>query len=312
MKALIDPVPLADLKKELNASTFVRKTNNGNNEVYIIHDKNAPNVLREIGRLRELTFRAAGGGTGLDCDLDEFDSGAGSYSQLLVWNPADQEIVGGYRLIKGKDVILRPDGTPRLATAHLLNYSQKFMNDYLPCTIELGRSFVQPKYQPSAQNRKGLFSLDNLWDGLGALVVDNPDIQYFFGKVTMYPDYQAVARDMIIYFMNFYFPDPDRLVTARNPMGYKTDVSAFSHLFRRDMPYKEAHAVLNQQVRALGENIPPLINSYMNLSPSMRTFGTAVNDAFGDVEETGIMVCIADIYDSKKDRHVNSYLKTKG
>ncbi|MCC7301410.1 MAG: GNAT family N-acetyltransferase [Bacteroidia bacterium] len=310
MKPVMEPVPTAVLQSELNAKTFVRKTNNGSNEVYIIREETAPNTLREIGRLREVTFRNAGGGTGLECDLDEYDTGPGAYSQLLVWNSADLEIVGGYRFIHGKDVIIRPDGTPRLATAHLLDYSPKFMKEFLPKMIELGRSFVQPHYQPSSQNRKGLFSLDNLWDGLGALVIDHPDIDYFFGKVTMYPDFNPVARDMIIYFMNFYFPDPDHLVSARNPQHYKTDISVFRDLFRKEMPYKEAHAVLNQQVRSRGENIPPLINSYMNLSPTMRTFGTAINDAFGDVEETGIMVKIADIYESKMERHVKSYQPT--
>ena len=181
------------------------------------------------------------------------------------------------------------------------------MRDYLPVLIELGRSFVQTKYQPSSQNRKGLFSLDNLWDGLGALVIDNPEMKYFFGKVTMYPDFNEAARDLILYFMNFYFPDNENLVSAKKPMGYKTDITPFKKLFKKEMSYKEAHAILNQQVRARGENIPPLVNSYMNTSPSMRTFGTAINDAFGFVEETGIMVTISDIYDSKRERHMNSY-----
>ncbi len=311
MRPVISPIPTELLLQELNKNTFVRETNNGKNHVYVVNDRNAPNVLKEIGRLREETFRDAGGGTGLDCDLDEYDSGEGAYSQLIVWNPEEKEMVGGYRFIKGPDIKILADGTPRLATAHLLNYSELFYKKYLPYIIELGRSFVQPKYQPSAQNRKGLFSLDNLWDGLGALIVDNPGMKYFFGKVTMYPDFEPVSRDMIIYFMNFYFPDPEHLVAAKKPLLYKTDIAAFSHLFKKEMTYKEAHAILNQQVRSRGENIPPLINSYMNTSPSMRTFGTSINDAFGDVEETGIMVTISEIYESKKDRHVNSYQPAK-
>jgi hypothetical protein len=172
----------------------------------------------------------------------------------------------------------------------------------------LGRSFVQPKFQPSVDNRKGLFSLDNLWDGLGAIVVDNPDIYYFYGKVTMYTDFNIHARDMILSFMNYYFPDNDKLVEPIKPLTIQTDVSAFLKSVE-GLTYKEGHRILNQQVRELGEHIPPLVNAYMNLSATMKTFGTALNDHFGEVEETAIMVKIADIYDSKKERHVTTYQK---
>ncbi len=304
MKDIIPPVDRNLLEQELSEERFVRNTNNGNNRVYIVREDDSPATLREIGRLREITFRNAGGGTGKECDLDEFDSGERTYSQLIVWNPEDREIVGGYRFIKGSDVSVDASYRPSLATSHLLNFSKKFIDEYLPLTVELGRSFVQPKYQPSSQNRKGLFSLDNLWDGLGAIVVLNPEIRFFFGKVTMYTHFNPKARDMIIYFMNYYFPDPEGLVTAKDPMGYKTSLDDIRPLFRKEMSYKEAHTILNQNVRLLGENIPPLINAYMNLSPTMRTFGTAVNDAFGDVEETGIMVTLNDIYPTKKERHL--------
>jgi len=170
----------------------------------------------------------------------------------------------------------------------------------------LGRSFVQPEYQPSLSSRKGLFSLDNLWDGLGALVVMNTEYKYFFGKITMYSDFNKEARDLILSFMDHYFPDEENLVSIPSPIQRMFDCSSF--LSELDgLEYKEGHKLLNSKVRELGENIPPLFNSYMNLSPTMRTFGTAINHHFGDVEETGIMVSIDDIYDQKKDRHVRSY-----
>lgn len=308
MQAIIDPVPLEILRKELSPERFVRKSNNGSSEIYIVNHHNAPNVVREIGRLREISFRDAGGGTGLDCDLDELDTCEKCYEQLIVWNPEDHEIMGGYRFIRCADAAINPDGTLNLATAHLFHFSERFICDYLPYTIELGRSFVQPKYQPRPENRKGLFTLDNLWDGLGAIHVDNPDIKYFFGKVTMYLHFDKEARDMILCFMQHYFPDTDNLVRPHQPLAIHNDMSAFLAELG-DLPYKEGHKILNQHVRAKGENIPPLVNAYMNLSSTMKTFGTALNDHFGEVEETGILVTLADIYPSKKERHITSYVK---
>ena len=268
---------------------------------------NAPHLVREIGRLRELTFRAAGGGTGKAWDLDENDTSENCYQQLITWNEADEEIVAGYRLICCKDA-LGPDGTLRLSTSHLFDYSASFIQDYLPNTIELGRSFVQPSYQPSLDNRKGMFSLDNLWDGLGAVVLLHPNIKYLFGKVTMYPHYNRGGRDLLLYFMNQYFPDNQGLVWPKEKLrlSYETNILTQPNPFE-GLDYKEGYKVLNSKIRALGENIPPLINTYMNLSPSMKTFGTALNDEFGEVEATGLLITLADIYESKKHRHMDTF-----
>jgi hypothetical protein len=265
--------------------------------------------LKEVGRLREVSFRLAGGGTGKSIDLDEFDTGKYAYNQLIVWNPIDEEIVGGYRYILCRDA-KDESGNYHLSTTEIFTYSEKLKQDYFSSTIELGRSFVQPDYQPSAESRKGLFSLDNLWDGLGALVTDNPEMNYFFGKITMYTDFHIEARDTILAFMETIFPDTEELARPLNPIHRKYDCADFIEEVK-GLTYKEAHQILNLRVRAMGENIPPLFNSYMNLSPTMKTFGTAINDHFGDVEETGIMVTISDIYDNKKTRHVQSYIDWK-
>lgn len=310
MQDIIDKVPREALLAELTKERFVRKTNNGTNQIYIITNHNSPNVMREIGRLRELTFRLAGGGTGKAIDIDEFDLSSHPYQQLLVWNQEDQEIVGAYRYIACKDAEFI-NGKVNLATTELFDFSPKFYEEFLPYTIELGRSFIQPMYQPSEQFRKGLFSLDNLWDGLGAIVVDNPFMKYYYGKVTMYTDFNVTARDYILAFLKYYFPDPDSLVTPIHSVEYKTDVTDFLNELKT-LSYKDGHAVLNKKVRALGENIPPMVNAYSNLSSTMKVFGTAINPTFGGVEETGILVKIADIYESKKERHINSYLIEKG
>lgn len=312
MEKIIPAVDRALLRAELNQDRFLRHTNKGKNHLYIVNHHNSPHTMQEIGRLREVTFRAAGGGTGLAVDIDANDTSADCYEQLIVWDPEEQELVAGYRFIECQHAGRDAEGHINLSTAHLFQFNQRFIDHYLPRTIELGRSFVQPAYQPSAQSSKGLFSLDNLWDGLGALVVTRPHIDYLFGKVTMYQHFNQRARDMILYFMQHYFPDPEVLVRPHDNirLDYFGDVSEFRELFS-GLAYKDGHKLLNSQVRTLGENIPPLINTYMNLSPSMKSFGTALNNEFGAVEETGIMITIADIYPEKKSRHLDTYARDK-
>jgi len=308
MQAVIPAIDRELLKKELTPERFLRYSNNGNNLIYLVNHHNSPHTMQEIGRLRELTFRAAGGGTGLALDIDDNDIIPNCYQQLVTWNPEDEEIVAGYRLIKCSEAGVDQDGHINLSTAHLFTFSEKFLAEYIPYAIELGRSFVQPQYQPSLDNRKGIFSLDNLWDGLGAVIKLNPDIKYLFGKVTMYPHYNREARDFLLFFMQFYFPDKENLVAPHEDLRltYETDISEFSKRLN-GLDYKDGYKVLNSKVRAMGENIPPLINTYMNLSPTMKSFGTAMNDEFGDVEETGILITLDDIYDSKKHRHIDTF-----
>lgn len=301
-ETIIPPVERALLKAELAANGIVRTTRKGDNEIYIVNVHNAPNVIREIGRLREITFREAGGGTGLELDLDEFDTNEICYNQLIVWSPEDEEIIGGYRFILCKDAI-GTDGTIHLSTSHYFDFSERFVKDYLPITCELGRSWVQPNYQPSNNPRKGLFALDNIWDGLGA-VARNYEFSYFFGKVTMYPSYNRESRDFLLHFMHHYFPDTEKLMTPFHPLIQQYDRKMVEEQLR-GLDFKDGFKVLNSYVRARGENIPPLVNIYMNLSSTMKTFGTAVNPEFGDVEETGILVTIADIYAEKKERHID-------
>lgn len=306
MQNVIDPVSRELLEAELSAERFLRKTNNGNNEIYVVNWHNAPNILLEIGRLREVSFRDAGGGTGMDHDLDDYDKCHNCFDQLIVWNPADKEIVGGYRFIHGRDQKIDKDGNLIGPTGKLFKFSEAFLKDYLPNSIELGRSFVQPNYQPTYNIRKGMYSLDNIWDGLGAIIVDNPDIRYFFGKITMYPHFNRQARDMILYFLHRYFPDNDKFAWPFNPLQAELNSEALDKIFTGNS-YEENYRILVQEVRQRKENIPPLVNAYMNLSSTMRTFGTAINYGFGNVEETGIMVTIGDIYDMKKSRHLDTY-----
>lgn len=308
MEDIIAPIDKEVLKSELTEDKRLRFTNKSNNEIYIVTWKNAPNVLKEIGRLREIAFRAAGGGTGKSMDLDEYDLMENPYQQLIVWDPEAEEILGGYRYLLGDEVEFDAEGKPLLATAHMFNFSEKFLKDYLPTTIELGRSFVTLEYQSTRAGSKGLFALDNLWDGLGALTVVMPQVKYFFGKMTMYPSYNRFGRDMILYFLKKHFNDKDKLITPMQPLLIETDEKVLEKLFCHDT-FKEDYKVLNTEVRKLGYNIPPLVNAYMSLSPTMRMFGTAINDGFGDVEETSILIAVDEILEEKRVRHIESYLR---
>ena len=305
---IIEPVSKDLLKAELTTERQLRLTNKSNNEIYVITAHNAPNVMREIGRLREIAFREAGGGTGKEVDIDEFDTCDNCYKQLIVWNPEAEEIIGGYRYLEGTKWEFGPDGQPHLATSHMFHFSDRFLREFAPYTIELGRSFVSVPYQSSRMGAKSLFALDNLWDGLGALTVIMPNVKYFFGKMTMYPSYVRKGRDMILYFLKKYFDDKDNLVIPMKPLKIEANEEELTALFC-EHNFKGDYRILNREIRALGYNIPPLVNAYMSLSPTMRLFGTAINYGFGDVEETGILIAMDEILEEKRKRHIDSFIR---
>ncbi len=305
---IIQPIDKGLLKSELTPERQLRMTNKSNNEIYVITAHNAPNVMKELGRLREIAFRTAGGGTGKSMDIDDFDTMDNCCKQLVVWNPEAEEIIGGYRYLFGSDWEIDEKGQPILATSHMFHFSDKFMEKYAPYTVELGRSFVSLEYQNIRKNSKSIFALDNLWDGLGALTVINPNCRYFFGKMTMYPSYIRKGRDMILYFLKKHFDDKDRLIIPIKPLKIETEESELASIFNKDT-FKEDYRILNKEIRELGYNIPPLVNAYMSLSPTMKLFGTAINYGFGDVEETGILIAVDEILEEKRVRHIDSFIK---
>lgn len=303
---IIEPIAKSLILSELTEDKLLRRTNKANNLIYVVDAHNSPNVMREIGRLREITFRAAGGGTGLSCDIDEYDTMDKPCKQLIVWNPDAQEILGGYRFILGKNIVLDDNGQPRIASAHLFNFSDTFIKDYMPYMIELGRSFVVPEYQSTRQGAKSLYALDNLWDGLGALIVECPDMKYMFGKFTMYPSYGTEGRDLILYFLKKYFNDKKGLVRPHKPLKMETRIPLLTEKFS-GLAFLIAYRRLHSELKSLGLNLPPLVSAYISLSETMKCFGTAINDTFGDVEETAILVTIEDIYQNKRQRHIDTY-----
>ena len=310
MEPIIAPIDVNILKAELTPAKKLRDTNKSHNEIYVINHHDSPNVMMEIGRLREEAFRDSGGGSGLSMDIDEFDTMQNPYQQLIVWDPEAEKILGGYRYILGPDIKLDSNGQPLLATSHMFHFSEKFIKEYLPYTIELGRSFVAPEYQSSKAGTKALFALDNLWDGLGALCIQRPDMKYFFGKMTMYPEYNREARDLIQHFLFKHFEDKEKLVTPIDPLVIETPVEKMNAILTED-EFKEDYKLLNAEVRRHGVNIPPLVNSYMSLSPTMKMFGGGINHEFSEAEETCILVTFDEIYDAKKARHIDSFIVEK-
>lgn len=308
LEQIIAPLDKEILKEELNSARLLRHARKGGNDIYIFTAHQCPNLMREVGRLREIAFREAGGGTGLSCDIDEYDTMDEPYWQLIVWDPKDEQILGGYRYLHGNNVRFNESGEPILATSHMFGYSDKFKSEILPKMIELGRSFVIVDHQSSRSGAKGMFTLDNLWDGLGALSIIHPNTHYFYGKFTMYPSFTPQGRNMILYFLKKHFPDPDNLVWPFNPLQTDTDEDAMKRLFVHDT-FADDYKVLNTEVRKLGFNIPPLVNAYMCLSPTMKMFGTAINDEFGDVEESGILIKIDEIATEKHKRYIETYLE---
>ena len=302
------PVDRELIKKELKQKHFLRKTNRGNKEIYITTAHLSPNIMREIGRLRELSFASEGGGTGKEVDIDEYDTLPDPYccKQLFVWNTEDEEIVGGYRFAHGSTMMVRDNGSIVTPTAEHYQFSQEFLDNYLPYTVELGRAFVQPAYQPGYNLSKGLYSLDNLWDGLGALILEIPETRYFLGKITIYDTMDTEARDMILFFYQKYFPDPDGLMWPCEPTEIDTDYNKLVKLFS-GRNYKEDYQILLRAVRARGCTVPSLVNAYMNLSSTMRYFGTCPDHGLPGTNGIGILITLMDINDDKRSRHMDSY-----
>ena len=303
------PVDREFIKKELKQKHFLRKTNRGKKEIYITTAHLSPNIMREIGRLRELSFAADGGGTGKEVDIDEYDTLPDPYccKQLFVWDTENEEIVGGYRYNHGSTMLVRPDGTIATPTAEHYQFSQEFLDNYLPYTVELGRAFVQPAYQPSTDVHKGLYSLDNLWDGIGALVLEFPETRYFLGKITIYDTMDTEARDLMLYFYRKYFPDPDGLMWPFHPTRIEMDLNILNRMFN-GRNYKEDYQILLHAVRARGCTVPALVNAYMNLSSTMRYFGTCPDHGLPGTNGIGILITLKDINEDKRLRHIESYV----
>ena len=313
MEEIIAPVDKELLKAELNEKRFLRDTNHAGNKLYIVDNACAPNVLREIGRLREIAFRAGGGGTGKSADLDEFDlDGAFKYKQLVLWDPDAECIIGGYRYVLCDNVMYDRCGQPIMPSAHLFKFTRRYLKGAFLKTIELSRSFIRPEYQSSEQGMKSLYSLDNLFDGLGGLIVlYKGRMEYFFGKMTIYPSFPEEGLQMLLYFLRKHFGTwendlmhrLDRMVIPKQPVKIKLTRKFDNILTEKD--FRDDYKILKREIQKMGVNIPPLVNTYMNLSPTMKSFGAGINDEFGNVIEAGILIKFDELHPEKTRRHLS-------
>ena len=310
MNAIIDPVPVELLKAELTKSKKLEDTNKGHNELYIVTWQDSPNVVTEIGRLRELAFREAGGSTGNAVDLDEYDKMEKPYKQLIVWDPDNEAIIGGYRFLFGSDAMFDENGQPILASSHQFRFSQKFIDEYLPHVIELGRNFVAPEYQSSKGGAKSIFAFDNLWDGLVAIIMKHPDLLYFFGKITIYPSYDYITKDLIYHFLWKHYGDKDELVRPWDDQMIKpgSDPELMNLVVNKD-DLLEDYKLLKGAARMRGVNVPPNVTAYISITSEMLMFGTAVNHLMHNIEDTAVLIPFDEIYHDKKSRHIGAYLR---
>lgn len=307
MIPIIEPVAKELLKAELNEKTFLRYTNKAGNEIYVVNAETGPNTLREIGRLREVSFRAVGGGSGKECDLDHFDLEDKACYQLLVWNPEEEEIIGGYRFTRWAEATFFENGQPYVNTEHLFRFSEKFLKEYFPYCLEMARAWVQPKYQSGSMGRKSLYALDNLWDGIGGLVATSPNVKYLAGKVTIYSSSPEMSRKAMIYFLQKFLGDKEGLLVSHHPETVtESEKNTFDEMFNADN-LKDNYKILNNFVKSMGDTIPPLIHSYIELSPTMKTFGTTFDPDFGDAYDTAMIITLDDVYESKRNRYINTY-----
>ena len=310
MNTIIDPVPVELLKAELTKSKKLEDTNKGHNELYIVTWQDSPHVLTEVGRLRELTFREAGGSTGNAVDLDEYDKMENPYKQLIVWDPDNEAIVGGYRFFYGSDAVFDEKGQPVIASSHQFHFSQKFIDEYLPHVLELGRNFVAPAYQSSKNGSKSIFALDNLWDGLVAIIMKNPNLLYFFGKITVYPSYDHIVRDLIYHFLWKHYGDKDELVRPWDDQTIMPDSDpGLMDLVVHKEDLAEDYKLLREAARMRGVNIPPNVTAYISITSQMLMFGTAVNHLMHNIEDTAVLIPFDLIYHEKKMRHIGAYLR---
>ena len=310
MKNIIDPVPVELLKAELTKSKKLEDTNKGHNELYIVTWQDSPNVVTEIGRLRELAFREAGGSTGNAIDLDEYDKMENPYKQLIVWDPDNEAIIGGYRFLFGSDAVFDKNGQPVLASSHQFRFSQKFIDEYLPHVIELGRNFVAPEYQSSKGGSKSIFAFDNLWDGLVAIIMKNPNLLYFFGKITVYPSYDYITKDLIYHFLWKHFGDKEELVRPWDDQAVMPGSDPqLMDLVVNQNDLLEDYKLLKGAARMRGVNVPPNVTAYISITSEMLMFGTAVNRLMHNIEDTAVLIPFDEIYHDKKSRHIGAYLR---
>ncbi|MDN5106253.1 lysophospholipid acyltransferase family protein [Aliarcobacter butzleri] len=290
--AIAHPVSKIDLYNELKKSPLLGQTNDGK-KIYLYDYVEDSIVLKELGRLREISFRKVGEGVNKKRDIDKYDV---YYQHIILYDKNELEIVGAYR-IGNSDMIFKEFGTKGFYSNTLFQFNDEFMF-YLQNSIELGRSFVQPKYW-------GTRALDYLWYGIGAYVKANPNIKYMFGPVSISGTFPAIAKDMLVFYYNYYYSSEKNLVEARTPFSYSShihDIKEFFTLEDKKRDFKSLKIALSN----IGVNVPTLYKQYseLTLDDGVKFLDFNVDKNFGDCIDSFILVEIDKIKDSMKQRYM--------
>lgn len=292
--AIAHPVSRIDLLNELKKSKLIGQTSDGK-KIYLYDYTDDSIVLKELGRLREISFRKVGEGVNKKRDTDKYDI---YYQHIILWDENELEIVGSYR-IGNSDFIFKNIGVKGFYSNNLFSYNEEFV-PYLQNSIELGRSFVQPKYW-------GTRALDYLWFGIGAYLKNNPNIKYMFGPVSLSASFPTIAKDMIIFFYSHYYGNTNSLVEAKTPYQYANNINELKELFDLNDKKKD-FKFLKSTLANIGVSIPTLYKQYSEiaLDDGVKFLKFNVDKNFSDCIDGFILVEIDKIKDSAKQRYMEN------
>jgi putative hemolysin len=294
-KTVVHPVDRRILKRELRNTRLLNITPDGK-LIYLVRHDEAPNLMRELARMREVTFRRVGEGTRREIDLDAYDR---TYQHLVLWDNEDLEIVGSYRIGVCPD-LLRTGSVNALYTSSCFSLSPAF-STYLPHAIELGRSFVQQRYWNSN-------ALEYLWHGLGAYVIDNPHIRYLFGAVSLSVEYPREAQEMIVHFYRKWFGAEPGIVTGRAPLTLQAERRAQLNALFSSTDYNAEFRLLKNWLKERGLSFPTLYRQYTDLCEAggVKFFDFSVDRDFNNCIDGFILVDLNLLKSSKRERYLSN------
>jgi len=295
-KNVIHPIDPKKIKRQLTAATLLQNIDNKKKVYLLSNNKLFPDVIKEIARLREITFRKIGEGTGDKLDTDIYDT---YYNHMVLWDEENLEIMGAYRIGVGSEIIEK-QGVSGFYSSTLFNFSEQFQF-HLPYSVELGRSFIQAKYWNTN-------ALDYLWMGIGAYLAFNPRVQFLFGPVSVSNSFPLDAKEMIVHFYEKWYGNTYGLVMAKNKYSIREDQKKnLSSIFNSNN-YKEEVKLLKQNLRFFGMSIPPLYKQYTALcEPGGAQFlDFGVDPDFQNCIDGFILIDIDLIKYSKKEKYIYS------
>ncbi|TVR51188.1 MAG: GNAT family N-acetyltransferase [Spirochaetaceae bacterium] len=299
-----NPIPVANpvapehLRDEFSRLKPIREYKGA--EVYLFRAADAPAIMDEIGRIREVEYRKIGAGRNVERDIDHFDTDPDGYAQLVAWDPENAEIVGMYRFILGRTVAHHGD-LSALRTSTIFEFADEFVTEYLPRSIELGRSVV------NSSAKRAILGLFVVWAGLGALVNEYPWLRYLFGNVSIYADWPQAARDALLRFLDRRHRGPVNLLRARPRFRYKPSPPRSDTPVRAELSYDADYQALTDELGGFGLTVPPILISYMRAADRVETYDTALDPDFGAAYETAIVVDVESVNDKTRNRFLDNY-----